>query len=418
MIKNVISKIGTFGFSFAKNENERNNAVILNLTCLLGITIGVILTTLSIFQGEIFSSVILLIGTLLIGSGLILNSIGKFLITTILLSIVSVVIIPTHVWLQGNTGTYFYLLTGAVIVSFLSYEKPSIKNILITLTISSFFVSLLILKTKHNQLVLPENNVIFFNINVLISISTIAVAISSFGTIIKKQQQRLSELNLVKDKLLSVISHDLRGPLHNLMGLISIHENGDLNSEETKNYIATVNKEIKATAGLLDDVLIWIKGQMKGITPNKVRFNLKELAAKILVNNENRAKEKNIELEVKGNEVEVYADEEMVHLAIRNLVSNALKFANPTNGKVYIEIKRTNNYGVCSVIDNGGGLSKNDLKLFEAGTSFTKQGTQQEKGFGLGLLLTQEFLQHNNAILEATNRKGLGAEFIIKIPLS
>jgi len=233
----------------------------------------------------------------------------------------------------------------------------------------------------------------------------------------RKQQQKLTELNQIKNKLLSIISHDIRSPINNLVGLIEMHEEGDIDAQTTQNFIQKISKETKKTSALLDEILVWAKSQLQGIEPNKTQFKLKELLEQIIVNQESSAEEKGVQLEIIGCETTVFADREMIHLALRNIIGNAIKFAPPKTGLVQISVETKPNFGLVHVLDNGKGLSNKSLEFIRNRQSYTQEGSEHEKGFGIGMLLSQEFIDLNKGKLGIQNSQNGGAQFSLEIPL-
>ena len=122
-----------------------------------------------------------------------------------------------------------------------------------------------------------------------------------------------------------------------------------------------------------------------------------------------KAEMKGVKIELKGNAIKTFADKEMIALALRNLLSNAIKFSPKEKGLIIFEIKNQNGAPEISITDNGEGLADFEIEKIKKLISFTNSGTNSEKGFGIGLFLTNEFLRQNNAVLDMKNAQNGGA---------
>jgi signal transduction histidine kinase len=162
----------------------------------------------------------------------------------------------------------------------------------------------------------------------------------------------------------------------------------------------------------LDNLLLWAQTQLRGLQAVPEPIVLRDLVAeKIALFNE-AARNKKIEI---NNEINpdaiVFADRNHINLVFRNLITNAIKF-NQTNGKITLSSTAYDDYHEISVTDSGVGISLEDLsKLFNAETHFTRPGTNREKGVGIGLLLTKEFVETNNGSISVKSELGRGTTF-------
>lgn len=236
---------------------------------------------------------------------------------------------------------------------------------------------------------------------------------------ITKQAEELDKLNLVKDKIFSIIAHDLRGPLHSLQGMVELINENDLTQEEFKSFLPLLSQNLGNNTILLENLLTWSKSQMKGMEANFKTFNLYA----VIENNISFFEKSNY---FKGqklfnrvpNPLMVEADKAMLEVVLRNLISNALKF---TSKDDEIKIRCLDNgdgtYTV-SVKDSGIGMKQeNLLKLF--GKEFiSTSGTHQESGTGIGLLLSKELIEKNRGKIWAESKFGLGSTFNFTIPKS
>ena len=233
---------------------------------------------------------------------------------------------------------------------------------------------------------------------------------------IELQTQQLKNLNITKDKLFSIISHDLRSPLASLRGLMDILGRDALTVDEFKSSSKKLKKNLESVQEDLDNLLLWAQSQLNGLQSNPVAMKLCPIVEeKIHLFNE-IAKQKGITI---SNEVDesamIFADRNHIALVIRNLLANAIKFNKP-GGLITISEKHLDNYLAISVSDSGVGMSESDLgKLFNAGTHFTNPGTQQEKGAGIGLLLAKEFIEKNGGSIWAVSELDKGATFTFTV---
>lgn len=233
---------------------------------------------------------------------------------------------------------------------------------------------------------------------------------------IQLQAQQLRNLNISKDKLFSIISHDLRSPLASLRGLMDIM---GINGLSTEDFISTSRKlkrNLDSVQEDLDNLLFWAQSQLNGLQSNPVTLTLRPIIEEKILLFEEIAKQKEITV---MNEIDdslsIVADQNHIRLVIRNLLANAIKFNQP-GGLIIIREKSTDSYVEISVTDSGVGMTSNDLgKLFNAETHFTNPGTQQEKGVGIGLLLTKEFLEKSGGSIWATSELGKGSTFTFRI---
>lgn len=238
------------------------------------------------------------------------------------------------------------------------------------------------------------------------------VDLAAKNNAIQHQAQQLSNLNVTKDKLFSIISHDLRSPLASLRGLIDLVISGDLGREEFMEVSKKLKSNLDSVNDDLDNLLLWAQSQLKGLQVNsEVLFIKPVLDDKIQLFRES-AKGKGItiinELE---EDLSVMADRNHFSLIMRNLLGNAIKFSRP-GGFVIIRQKESGDYVEISVTDSGIGMGANDLKkLFRAETHFSHPGTNHEKGAGIGLLLTKEFVEKNGGAIWATSELGKGSTF-------
>ncbi|MCF8453620.1 MAG: PAS domain S-box protein [Pedobacter sp.] len=235
---------------------------------------------------------------------------------------------------------------------------------------------------------------------------------------VRLQSEQLLGMNKLKDRLFSIIAHDLRGPLINLNDIIKMLNEGMITEEEFKSFVPQLSKNIGYTTGLLENLLFWSKSQLQGEVVKPVYFNLKEISVNILHLFENTIHEKDILIE---NNIQlsckVYADKDMIQLVVRNLISNAVKFSK-RGGSIKLTTRTEGNYTNLCVTDTGVGISEADQKkLFEQET-FTTRGTDNEQGTGLGLLLCKDFIEKNGGSIWVESEIGKGSKFCVRIPNS
>jgi PAS domain S-box-containing protein len=239
---------------------------------------------------------------------------------------------------------------------------------------------------------------------------------------LKAQRDQLSMLNATKDKLFSILAHDLRGPFNALIGyselLIRNFKNYPPEKVETQlNFILDSSKQ---TFYMLTNLLEWSRSQREVIS-----FNPEPVVFSICISNELRvlnqlAQRKGLKIEEKliGKERIVNADANLIGTVIRNLISNAIKYSFKDK-TIYLTTTYTDSKMIFSVRDEGEGITP-DVKenLFKMSNIASKSGTLGEKGTGLGLLICQDFIRKHNGKIWVESKMGAGSEFFISIPLA
>ncbi|MEP6613735.1 MAG: ATP-binding protein [Mucilaginibacter sp.] len=234
---------------------------------------------------------------------------------------------------------------------------------------------------------------------------------------ILKQSDALQELNLTKDRLFSIISHDLRGPIGQIKQTLGLIESGDLSAKELESIIPNLNESIGSAFSLADNLLYWAKSQMEGIQVNPVWFNLIEIAYENYQLFKPNANSKNIDLvnNIDTN-VQVYGDKDMIKLVLRNLINNAVKFTN-SGGTITIGNNIESGYVEVFVKDTGTGLTAEEARSIFGKENFHKKGTSGENGSGLGLVLCQDFMEKNGGKITLESQPGKGSQFSFRLSL-
>lgn len=239
--------------------------------------------------------------------------------------------------------------------------------------------------------------------------------------LIQEKETHLKSLTAAKNKLFSIIAHDLRSPFNAILGFSELLSNNPkgFEVEESEKYIEIINSCAKNTLSLLDNLLNWTHSQTGQFVykPEKIRLSL--VFQDLLEISNSIAEIKNISLRyIQSDTIEIDTDVTMLKIVLRNLINNAIKFTN-SNGEIAIYAVRNQNDIEITVSDNGVGISKeNRESLFNISTNITSPGTANEKGSGLGLILCKEFVEKLGGNIWVESEEGKGSDFIVSLPLN
>jgi len=234
---------------------------------------------------------------------------------------------------------------------------------------------------------------------------------------LREKTAALERLNATKDKLFSVIAHDLRSPFNSILGLseILLNDNHDVN--ESKKLVKHIHSSAKSTLVLTENLLSWAKTQTGQIMFEPEQIKLTEIVEEVVELISTSARLKNISVDYKRlPELNLEADRNMLKSILHNLLSNAIKYTN-LNGTISINAKTEENQTKITVSDNGVGMD-NETKdnLFYIGSKSTK-GTASEEGTGLGLILCKEFVEKHGGKIRVESELGKGSQFCFTMPL-
>lgn len=226
---------------------------------------------------------------------------------------------------------------------------------------------------------------------------------------------------LEKDKFFSIIAHDLRNPIVGFTGLTKLlaQEFSVMTLTDIHELIATINESAYSLNELLENLLEWSRLQRGHISINPINFNLNDLLESSMNTLKTNLDNKQITIinEVDNN-INIFADVNMISSVINNLLTNAMKFSH-NKSKIIISSKIIKDFVEISIIDFGTGIEKQNIeKLFKLDEKFISTGTANEKGTGLGLILCKEFLEKNLGTIKVKSKVNVGSEFIISLPLS
>ncbi len=236
-----------------------------------------------------------------------------------------------------------------------------------------------------------------------------------------KQNEELLILNQEKDKFFSIISHDLRSPLHGLLGITKIlcEDYSSFSSSEFKDISQNIYYSALNIYKLLDNLLLWSKLKRGLLTYTPQIFELKEIINNNILTVKQKAIDKEINIEVSGDDsLRVYADLHMIDSVIRNLLTNALKFSY-RNSRIIIEYNKCSDEEIrIKVQDFGIGIKKESIpKLFKIDEKINSSGTEGEPSSGLGLILCKDFVEKQKGRIWVESELGVGTSFYFTLPL-
>jgi len=245
------------------------------------------------------------------------------------------------------------------------------------------------------------------------------VELQETNILLTEKNELLDEANSSKDKFFSIIAHDLKNPFGTIMGLSALLVDNEYKFDEKqqKDIIRNINTSTEKVYNLLETLLLWSRSQLNRIEVNPVSYNLTNQIHEVILLLRDFSKAKDISLIFdKKEELLVWADQPTVDIVLRNLITNAVKFS--ANGEnVSIELIEKEGQAVCSVIDHGKGMTKEQVSnLFKIDKVTSTSGTQGEKGSGLGLNLCWDFLEKNNGSIWVESTPDRGSTFYFSLP--
>jgi len=235
--------------------------------------------------------------------------------------------------------------------------------------------------------------------------------------IVSERTQELVAASNVRDKLLSVISHDVRSPLNSLHAMLELYNKGRVTQAEFSHFAERIESDLGNTGLLVENILLWTSSQLKGAKPVREKFNLRDLIEQNAELFKTPAANKRITIKRHLTEsLEINWDKQVVHLALRNLLANAIKFSHH-GGDIDVSATRQGKEIHLTVRDYGVGMDSATMEsIMSNKRAMTTDGTGNERGTGLGLSLCREYLIHTGGSLIAESLHGKGSQFTIVIP--
>jgi len=238
---------------------------------------------------------------------------------------------------------------------------------------------------------------------------------------LSESETELQKLNKSKDRIFSVVAHDLRNPVAAVTGFSELlYDNFDEFPVETqKEYLLQVLQGTQRIQNLLENLLIWARAQMKAVKYEPEFLNVKTLVDECVKEMKANLDHKKVECLVKiDQKCSVHVDKAMIHTVFRNLIMNAIKFSFP-GGKIRITSENGSEQCHVSVSDDGIGIQPEiQEKLFDTNEVVSTPGTTGESGSGLGLVICKEFIERNNGSINVDSEPGNGSSFVVSLPTS
>ena len=259
-----------------------------------------------------------------------------------------------------------------------------------------------------------------FNKEELVMRVTQQISLVAAKRIIEQQNQELRATLNNRDKMYSVIAHDLRSPMASIrmvLNLVVASASPETVGEEVYNLLDQANRESEEVHDLLDNLLKWTKSQTGRLNVVKQELELNDIIPGVVEIFDTIAATKHIKLELKSesDSLKVEADNDMLKTVVRNFLSNAIKFS-PADSTIEIAMTNENEFAKVSVRDHGVGIASDRLgSIFHKGE--TTYGTGGEEGSGLGLQLCQDFARKNGGDCTVESVEGQGSTFSVLIPL-
>jgi len=323
-----------------------------------------------------------------------------------------------------NTFWFKLISVSAIIFLFVAFYLLRVRNLKNQKALLEQSVSLktVELQEKNDVLIIQAEKL--NNSNLLLEEHQKQIEAQSKELLAQKEEllkmnDELHELNASKDKFFSIIAHDLKNPFNIIIGLSGLlKEDGRSgNPAIVKESVSIINSSAVQTYRLLENLLDWANSQRGKMYFNPESINLSEIIREELNMLNDVAQDKNIVLRsYVDNPIVVEADRNMIKTILRNLISNAIKFTH-RNGSVEVSAAIENNNAVISVSDNGIGMSEDTMaKLFRIDANLSTNGTENEKGTGLGLFLCKEFVEKHSGKISVESKPGQGTVFRFVLP--
>ncbi len=234
---------------------------------------------------------------------------------------------------------------------------------------------------------------------------------------LEESNHQLTILNKTKEKLFSIVAHDIRTPIAGLKTSLELFNQDIISKEEFMTLSTELSVQVDQLQNSLDNLLQWSHSQMKGIEVKKEKIALKPLILETLNLLQQNLSGKNIKIDLATNEAfMINADINHIKIILRNLISNAIKFSY-AGSTISLSVIKENSFILFSVADAGTGMPKEKLdSLFQQNTISSQYGTSNEKGTGLGLMLCKEFIEKNGGNITVKSEPGKGSTFTVSIP--
>jgi len=258
------------------------------------------------------------------------------------------------------------------------------------------------------------SNDLFINNEIIVKNAS---ELANLNSEISKQNEKLAAENKMKDKLLSIISHDLRHPLVNTKSILDLINLNLISPKEQQDLLDQLENQYVNSLTLLDNLLFWIRSQMMGMSMELMKINMRTLLAQLIDEQRVPLNKKAIIIEnhVVGNTVWL-GEREMLKIIFRNLISNAIKFT-PQEGKIVIAANEENaKINAITIKDSGIGMSKEILEKVNARNYYSGKGTSNEKGSGFGLILVRDLVDKHSGTFTISSEVGKGSIFTVIFP--
>ena len=262
---------------------------------------------------------------------------------------------------------------------------------------------------------LNQKNTLMKSIYLILFVSFLIIAITLYTSLNKRNQlnKMLEKSNAVKDRLLSIIAHDLKSPLSNIVSVLEAIDQGAFSKEEQNEIVTALKNQTNVTIETLENLLKWGQAQLRGISVKPENFKIKDQLDKAILFVTAQANSKSIKINLNADQDwDGHFDQEHFNFIVRNYLANAIKFS-PVDSiiQVQTELDPKKNTVKISIIDKGMGIKEEDVPTIFQESPKVNFGTNNERGSGLGLRLCKEFAEANNGAVGFKTKAGEGSEF-------
>jgi two-component system sensor histidine kinase/response regulator len=425
MFRSVLSKIymlgvrtANIGVSDDMSFHEKKKTQVINVSVVAGISPKVYFGILNFLQGKIVLGVInvtLLLGGIAI---LVIHSYRRFLMARLIMIFAASILFTVSAVLYRNGGEYFLMANLIIIIIFFNERKYmigiSIMNCLLFVGIKIFLQYGVVYDS------IPFGRFIF-NISWTLIIMVLALWFFKTEQVVYQQQieeknGELETINKTKEKLFSIIAHDLRSPIAQLKGSLDLVNREYISPEQFHEMTAKLSAQVDQLHNTMDNLLRWSLSQLQGITAKPERTDLEPVLQNGLTLFTEKLEQKNIALVLQGVKQTVMVDPDHLQVVLRNLISNAVKYSYPGSTiSIYSHVIGSD--VTISITDTGTGMNDSVKRsVFYSENLVSKLGTANEKGTGLGLKLCREFIEKNNGSIRVESFENKGSTFFVSLP--